>query len=160
LLCNFVKIVLSMVLKRIKKSQVLDFYIADFTQPLNVHFSKNEISAGFPSPAEDYMELKIDLNSELISNPNATFFARVKGSSMIEAGIQDGDILVIDKSKEPQNKAIAVCYIDGEFTVKEIKIEKKACYLMPANPEYKPIKVTEENEFIIWGIVTFVIHKV
>jgi len=117
------------------------------------------ISAGFPSPADEYMEAGIDLNIELIRNPDATFFGRVKGYSMKEAGISDGDVLVIDKSLEPKNGSIAVCFLDGEFTVKRILKERDALFLLPANNEFKPIRITEENDFMVWGIVTYVIKK-
>ena len=117
------------------------------------------ISAGFPSPAQDFVDLSIDLNKELIKNPSATFYGRVKGDSMKDLGIDNGDLLIIDKSLEPKNGKIAVCYIDGEFTMKKIKIEKDCCWLIPANDKYKPIRVDKENEFIVWGIVVHVIKS-
>jgi len=119
------------------------------------------IAAGFPSPAQDYVDLKIDLNKELIANPSSTFYARVKGNSMIDAGISDGDILVIDKSLVPRDGDTAVCYIDGEFTLKYIRIETEGVFLVPANPAFPIIKVNENNHFHIWGIVTYSIknHK-
>ena len=106
------------------------------------------------------METGIDLNKELSENPLATFYIKVKGNSMIDAGINDKDVLVVDRSLEPQNNKIAICFIDGEFTVKRIQVEKDCLYLMPENPNYPAIKVTEENQLIIWGIVTYVIKKV
>ena len=87
----------------------------------------------------------------------ATFYIKVKGNSMINAGISDKDVLVVDRSLEPQNNKIAICFIDGEFTVKRIKLDKECLLLMPENEKYTPIKVTEENQLIIWGIVTYVI---
>lgn len=137
----------------------LDFYTANTESVLKLPMVEGGIVAGFPSPAQDYVDLKIDLNKELINNPSSTFYARVKGSSMKDAGIQDGDILVIDKSLEPQDGDTAVCFLDGEFTLKFIRIEKDAVYLIPANSEFHPIKVTEENNFCIWGIVTYSIKK-
>jgi DNA polymerase V len=119
----------------------------------------NGIAAGFPSPANDYLESTIDLNKELIRNPSSTFFGRVKGLSMKDAGIDDQDILIVDKSITPRDNLIAVCFIDGEFTLKKIKIGKKTITLLPANENYSPIVVTEENDFLIWGIVTYVIKK-
>jgi len=112
------------------------------------------ISAGFPSPAEDHLEDIIDLNQQLIRNKEATFFGRAEGDSMIGAGIGNGDLLVIDKSLRPKNDNIAVCFLDGEFTVKRIKIEKDIIWLVAENEKYQPIKVTSENDFVIWGIVT------
>ena len=118
------------------------------------------ISAGFPSPAMDFMDVSIDLNQLMIKHPSATFFGCVQGSSMLDAGISDGDLLVIDRSLSPSNNKIAVCFIDGEFTIKRIQKEVDCCWLLPANEKYKPIKVTAENDFIVWGIVTHVIKKV
>lgn len=122
--------------------------------------SGERVAAGFPSPAEDYASLSLDLNRELIKNPASTFYARVSGLSMIDEGINDGDLLVIDKSIEPYDGCLAVCYIDGEFTLK--RFEKHAEYgiLVPANKEFRPIKVTTENDFCIWGVVTYLIKKV
>ena len=116
--------------------------------------STNGISAGFPSPADDHLEDIIDLNQQLIKNKEATFFGRAEGDSMIGAGIGNGDLLVIDKSLRPKNDNIAVCFLDGEFTVKRIKIEKDIIWLVAENEKYQPIKVTSENDFVIWGIVT------
>ena len=118
------------------------------------------ISAGFPSPANDYLEDPIDLNKELIKNPGSTFFGRVKGLSMKDAGIDDEDILIVDKSITPRNGMVAVCFIDGEFTLKQILTgNKNSLTLAPANKQFKPIVVTPDNDFIIWGIVTYVIKK-
>jgi DNA polymerase V len=146
-----------MKLRNLHSTKTLEFYIPDYSTELKLPFIDAGISAGFPSPADDFIELSIDLNKELIKNKDTTFFAKVKGNSMKNAGINDGDLLVIDKSLEPQNNRIAVCQIDGEFTVKRIKIEKDIVWLMAENEDYKPIKVTQENEFMIWGIV---IHSI
>jgi DNA polymerase V len=118
------------------------------------------VSAGFPSPADDFKELRISIDQEVVKNEEATFYARVAGQSMQGAGLDDGDLLVIDRSKEPLDNAIAVCFIDGEFTVKRLKVEAECVYLMAENPNYSPIKVTEDNELIIWGVVTYVVKKV
>ena len=147
-----------MLLKRINKNKQIEFYSAETSLELKLPMAES-VSAGFPSPAEEYMDLSLDLNKGLITNPNSTFYARVKGNSMTDAGINNGDIIVIDKSLEPVDGKKAVCYVDGEFTIKTINIKKNELWLMPANPEYKAIKINPENEFIIWGIVTFVIHK-
>lgn len=126
---------------------------------MELPLSENRVSAGFPSPAEHYSSLKLDLNKELIKNPAATFYARVKGISMIDEGIDDGDLIVIDKSIEPYTGCLAVCYIDGEFTLKRFEKHEGYGLLIPANKDYSPIKVTDNNDFIIWGIVTYVIKK-
>jgi DNA polymerase V len=143
----------------INKNQKLTFFIPDFESELKIPFIPDGVSAGFPSPAADFMETNIDLNAALSENPLATFYIRVNGNSMIDAGINDKDVLVVDRSLEPQNNKIAICCIDGEFTVKRIQVETDCLYLMPENSNYHPIKVTEENELIIWGIVTYVIKK-
>lgn len=117
------------------------------------------IRAGFPSPAEDYTEPTLDLNRYVIKNPASTFYARITGDSMVGADIHDGDIVVIDKSLEPQDGNIAVCFIDGEFTLKQIKLDKGKLLLMPANPKFLPIEITEDNHFVVWGIVTYVIKN-
>lgn len=118
------------------------------------------ISAGFPSPADDFRETRISLDEELIKNKEATFFAKVSGQSMIGAGLDDNDLLVIDRSISPTNNKIAVCFLDGEFTVKRLRVEGEEVWLQPENPEYPIIKITQENNFVIWGIVTSVIKKV
>jgi DNA polymerase V len=146
-----------MKLRNLYNTPTLEFYTPDYGSALELPFFDVGISAGFPSPADDFIELTIDLNKHLIKNKDATFFAKVKGNSMINAGICDGDLLVIDKSLEPQNGKIAVCQIDGEFTVKRIQIEKNIVWLIAENEDYQPIKVTPENELMIWGIV---IHSI
>ena len=118
------------------------------------------ISAGFPSPADDFKEIRFSLDKELVKNQESTFYARVSGDSMIEAGLDDGDLIIIDRSLDPENGKIAVCYVDGEFTVKRIKKEKDKFFLMPQNKKYKPIEIKEGNELIIWGIVQYVIKRV
>ncbi|WP_281227141.1 LexA family protein [Flavobacterium aquiphilum] len=144
----------------VKKEQKLTFFRPDFESGMQIPYINEGVSAGFPSPATDFMESCIDLNKELSENPLATFYIKVKGNSMIDAGINDKDVLVVDRSLEPQNNKIAICCIDGEFTVKRIQVEKDCLFLMPENPNYEPIKVTEENQLIIWGMVTYVIKKV
>jgi len=146
-------------LTRIHAGPVLDFFTPDFTTLLELPLAGTAIAAGFPSPAEEYVEIALDLNKELIKHPASTFYARVKGDSMVDASIQDGDLLVIDKALEPKEGAIAVCYLDGEFTVKRLTVQEEGVYLMPANAEFKPIRITEENNFLVWGLVAYVIHK-
>ncbi|WP_343698140.1 translesion error-prone DNA polymerase V autoproteolytic subunit [Flavobacterium sp.] len=143
-----------MKLKNTNTTKLTAFYIPDLSSDVKIPFFDVGISAGFPSPADDFIELSIDLNKELIRHQYTTYFARVKGHSMKNVGINDGDLLIIDKSLEPQNNKIAVCQVDGEFTVKRIRIEKDVIWLIAENEDYKPIKVTPENNFVIWGIVT------
>ena len=146
-----------MKLRSLHTTTILDFYAPDYSTELELPYVDVGISAGFPSPADDFIELTIDLNRELIKHKDSTFFAKVKGNSMKNAGIFDGDLLIIDKSLEPQDGKIAICQIDGDFTVKRIKKENGVVWLIAENEDYKPIKVTEENELMIWGIV---IHSI
>jgi len=143
----------------INKNKLI-FFRPDFKSDVRIPMIPDGVSAGFPSPAQDFMENNIDLNKELSENPLATFYIKVSGNSMIDAGIEDKDVLVVDRSLEPSDKKIAICFIDGEFTVKRLKLEKDSLFLMPENQNYEPIKISEENNFVIWGIVTYVIKKI
>ena len=138
----------------------LQFFTLKTSNSNGAIFIDTGISAGFPSPADDFKETRISLDEELITNKEATFFAKVNGQSMIGAGLDDNDLLVIDRSLEPENNKIAICFLDGEFTVKRLKVKNGEVWLQPENPNYPIIKITEENDFIIWGIVTSVIKKV
>ncbi len=138
----------------------MNIFTPDAETGQEIPLSNERVAAGFPSPADDYAASGLDLNRELIKNPASTFYARVSGLSMIDEGINDGDLLVIDKSLEPYDGCLAVCYIDGEFTLKRFEKHKDYGMLIPANKEFKPIKVTAENDFCIWGIVTYLIKKV
>lgn len=131
----------------------------DISSSLPLQYADQGIRAGFPSPAQDYMELAIDLNKELIRNPASTFYGRVVGDSMREEGIEEDDILVIDKSLDLADNDLAVCFIDGEFTVKRVRLEPDAVWLVPSNDAYPPIRVTVDNQFMVWGIVTYTIKK-
>lgn len=137
----------------------LTIYKVDVNSHLLLPYADEGIHAGFPSPAQDYMELAIDLNKELIKHPASTFYGRVVGDSMREEGIEEGDILVIDKSLEIMNDDLAVCFLDGEFTVKRVRLEPDVIWLVPSNVNYPLIKVTKDNDFIVWGIVTYTIKK-
>ncbi|MBF6641683.1 translesion error-prone DNA polymerase V autoproteolytic subunit [Flavobacterium sp. J49] len=142
-----------------KKSN-LTFFKPDFDNSRTLPYFEGGIKAGFPSPAADFEGTQISLDKVLVKNFEATFYAKADGTSMIGAGIDDGDIMVIDRSIEPIDGKIAVCLIDGEFTVKRIKVEKDALYLMPENKAFQPIKIAEDNKLVIWGIVTYVIKSV
>ena len=143
-----------------KEKKTLNFFVPRTDNGIGQWLAEEGISAGFPSPADDFKEIRISLDKELVKNKEATFYARVDGDSMIGAGLEDGDLLVIDRSLNPENGKIAVCLIDGDFTVKRIKKEKEKIYLIPENKKYKPIELKEENELIIWGIVIYVIKKI
>lgn len=138
----------------------IDIFTPNDDSGIELPLSGERVAAGFPSPAEDYASIRLDLNKELIKNPASTFYARVSGLSMVEDGINDGDLLVIDKSIEPYDGCLAVCFIDGEFTLKRFEKHNGYGLLVPANKEFKAIKVTADNHFCIWGVVTYVIKKV
>lgn len=142
------------------KSNNLTFFNPKSTNGLGNPFFNTGISAGFPSPAEDFKEQRLSLDKELVKNKEATFYARVSGQSMIGAGLDDNDLLVIDRSLEPSHNKIAVCFLDGEFTVKRLKVDNEGVWLQPENPHYPIIRITDDNDFVIWGIVTNVIKKV
>jgi len=138
--------------------KVTEIYKLDQSTNLELPFFTTRISAGFPSPADDHIDQKLDLNS-LIKHPSDTFLVKVEGDSMINAGIQDGDILVVDKAIEPLNNKIVVANINGELTVKRLKIVGTKVYLLAENPNYKSIEINTILDFTIRGVVTFVIHK-
>ena len=116
------------------------------------------VSAGFPSPADDHMDGKLDLNDHLIKHPAATFFVKATGESMIGAGIHDGDILIVDRSVEAKNGKVVIAAIDGQLTVKRLSTRRGKSWLMPENDKYPPIEIKEGNDVVIWGVVTNVIH--
>jgi len=118
-----------------------------------------KVSAGFPSPAENYFEERLDLNTALIKHPAATFYVRVEGDSMVDAGIFSGDILIIDRAIPPQNGSIVIAAIDGELTVKRLQRKKSRLFLLPDNADYPPIEINKENDTMIWGVATYNIHK-
>lgn len=144
----------------LRKPKALTIFSPKVTDNLGALFFDTGISAGFPTPTEDFNKQHLSLDSELVKNKQTTFYARVSGQSMIGAGLNDNDLLVIDKSITPANNKIAVCFLDGEFTVKRLRVDKDGMWLKPENPNYPIIKITEANNFIIWGIVTNVIKKV
>ncbi len=132
--------------------------IPDLSTKYRQAFFEAVVPAGFPSPAADYEEDKLDLNRYLIKNPAATFFVRVTGYSMMGAGIYSGDLLVVDRSLEPRDKNVVIAIIDGELTVKRIRIRKKKITLEPENENYSVRQITEDTDFQVWGVVTNVIH--
>jgi DNA polymerase V len=137
----------------------LEFFFPESGKSVKLPLYTAKISAGFPSPAEDYIDKKLDLNEYLIKNPTATFFVRVSGNSMINAGIHDGDILVVDRSLDPLNNKIIIGVVNGEFTVKRILKKNNRIFLVPENPDYQPLEITETMEATVWGVVTYSIHK-
>ena len=134
------------------------FSIIKKTQ-INTPVFLDKVSAGFPSPATDYMENKLDLNEYLITHPAATFIVKASGSSMVNANIYSGDLLVVDRSITPKNNNIVIASIFGDLTVKKLKKKEKSFFLVSANEEYPSIEVKEEMECFIWGVVTYIIHE-
>jgi DNA polymerase V len=145
--------------KKAKEPILPEIIFPDKDSSLLLNLYTSHIPAGFPSPAEDFMEKRLDLNDHLIRNPASTFLVRVKGNSMVNAGIFDGDLLIIDRSIEATDGKIILGVLNGEFTIKRINKKGKKLLLAPENENYQPIEITEEMDFQIWGVVTFSIHK-
>ena len=141
------------------QNQIIEISGSDMTSSLPLPYADHGIQAGFPSPAQDYITESIDLNTEIVRHPAATFYGRVNGDSMIGEGIEDGDLIVIDRAIEPADGELAVCSVEGEFTLKRIKIEPDRVWLIPANEMFDPIMITPDSRFEIWGVVTYVIKR-
>ncbi len=118
-----------------------------------------DVAAGFPSPAEDFIDRRLDLNEKLIQNPAATFLVRVRGNSMIGAGILSGDVLIVDRSLEARDGQVVVARVEGDFTVKRLRSKGPRLFLVPENPEYKPLEIRPEMSFEIWGVVAFSVRS-
>lgn len=138
--------------------KVTEIYELEQRTKLELPLFLVRVPAGYPTPGDDYIERKLDLN-ELIKHPEATFLVKVEGDSMINAGINSGDILVVDRAVEPSHNKIVVAYLNGELTVKRLKIENTKIYLVADNPDYKQIRITPLMDFEVRGVVTTVIHK-
>lgn len=138
---------------------LLEVFLPETSQPLPLPLAHTPVSAGFPSPADDYEERKLDLNELLIQRPSSTFFIRVSGQSMTGAGIHDGDLLIVDRSVAVADQKIVIGVVNGEFTVKRIRKKGKQLFLEPENAAFQPLEITADMEFSIWGVVTYVIHK-
>lgn len=140
----------------------LEMHSGEFSTALSLPFADGGIRAGFPSPAQDSMDCSIDFNRELIAHPAATFYARVVGVSMVDAGIDEGDIIVIDRALEPRQNDIVVAVINGEFSMKYLDLSERdrgVIYLRPANPAYPSFRITADDEFLVWGVVTKIIKS-
>lgn len=135
-----------------------NFFVHEISESYELPLILSRISAGFPSPADDYIEQKLDLNKFLIKHPAATFFVRIEGESMSGAGIKSGDLVIVDRALPVTDSAIVLAVVNGEFTIKRIKKYKNKLFLMPENSAFKPLEVTQEMAFEVWGVVTFVIH--
>ena len=140
--------------------KIIEIYKCNIKTKMELPLFLSRIRAGFPSPADDYLDKKLDLNEHLIKHPAATFFVKVKGDSMIKVGIHSGDILVVDRSLEPRDKKIVIAVLNGEFTVKRVRKMKDKLYLVSENDDYVPIEIKDGADFEIWGVVVHVIHSV
>lgn len=142
------------------RTKISEVYQAAFNAPMPQTMYTTMVAAGMPAPTEDYSEGKIDLNEHLIDNPATTFFVRVSGDSMIDAGIHPGDLLIVDRSRAPSSGKIVIAAVNGELTVKRLFKKRDKLFLMPENPNYPAIEITQDMAFMIWGVVTNVIHGV
>lgn len=144
-----------------KEKIKLTIHPAEIGEKMAIPMAEQSVKAGFPSPAQDYMEGEIDLNDVLVKHREATFYVRISGDSMRDAGILDGDLAVVDRQIEPGNGNFVIAFVDGEFTIKQFKIDESGNYgwLVPWNNDYSPIRVDANNRFMVWGVVTYVIHK-
>ena len=133
--------------------------VDDLGAPLALPFYATPVRAGFPSPADDHQEDRLDLNAHLVRHPEATYYLRAKGDSMTGAGIHDGDLLVVDRSAEPISGSVIIAAIDGEITVKRLRLVGGRAILQPENPAYTSIIVGDAQELQVWGVVSYVIHK-
>ena len=140
----------------------LEIYSGDFSRHISLPFADIGVRAGFPEPAQDYIDKGLDFNRELIEHPAATFYARVRGNSMIEAGIDEGDIVVIDRALEPRQNDIVVAFINGDFTMKYLDLTEKEAgriWLRPGNKDFRAFMITPDDQFTVWGVVAKVIKN-
>ena len=142
---------------RIKSDNIREIFAVSAEKAVKLPLYQERISAGFPSPADDYVESKLDLNEYLVLHPAATFFIRVKGDSMVRAGIDSGDMLIVDRSIGSADGKIVVAVLNGEFTVKRLSVRKGRYFLVPENEGYQEIEIKGEDQFEIWGVVTKII---
>ena len=145
--------------KFLNTNNKLNFYTIENFSLGDIPLYGDAVPAGFPSPADDYLDMDLNLHDYLVQHPSATFCVKAIGDSMVDAGIKSSDVMVIDRALTPKNNDIILAVIDGEFTVKRIKKNDDELYLIPANENYRPVKITEDMDFQVWGVVTFIIHK-
>ena len=144
----------------VKKYPELEILGFEKRKELSLPLYLARVEAGFPSPADDFIDKSLDLNEYLVENPQATFFVRVSGDSMRDAFIRSGDVLIVDRAREPMHNKVVIAALNGELTVKRIRRQGGRLFLVPENPEFKAMEVTQEMDFEVWGVVTYVIHKV
>ena len=148
-----------MELKNIKNYNTLEFFNLEDDVVSSITMFTESVQAGFPSPADDHIDMQMNLHDHLVNNADSTFCVRAIGESMKDAGIKSGDIMIVDRAVEPKNRSIILALIDGEFTVKRVNVNDEELYLMPENSNFVPIKITKEMDFKVWGVVTYIIHK-
>jgi len=141
------------------ENEISEIFTSTCSKPLLIPIVGMQVPAGFPSPADDFIEGKLDLNTMVIKNPTATFYMRVQGDSMIDANIHDGDMIVVDRSVEAVHGKIVIAVLDGEFTVKRLYRKDGIIKLIPENSNYSEIILHKEQELFVWGVVCFVVHK-
>lgn len=134
------------------------FHVVSKSSPFKIPLMSSTVTAGFPSPADDHLDLPIDLNEYLVKHPAATFYVRVQGDSMDDAGIHQGDLLIVDRAEPYTIGSIVLAVLDGEFTVKKLMKKNDSLYLLSSNTSYHPIKIETETDFKVWGVVTYIVH--
>jgi len=134
------------------------FHAISKGSPFKIPLMSSTVTAGFPSPADDHLDLPIDLNEYLVKHPAATFYVRVQGDSMVDAGIHQGDLLIVDRAEPYTMGSIVLAVLDGEFTVKKLMEKNDSLYLLSSNTAYQPIKIETETDFKVWGVVTYIVH--
>lgn len=148
-----------MKLKLLNTNKQLSFYVMKNAKLSSVPVLADAVPAGFPSPAEDYLDIDLNLHDYLVRNPASTFCVRISGDSMASDNIKNGDVMVVDRALDPTNNSIVLAILNGEFTIKRIKKRADELYLIPDNEQYQPMKITKDVDFQVWGVVTFIIHK-
>ena len=148
-----------MKIRNLHKGKDFSFYTLEQIQLDEIKLAEPIVPAGFPSPADDFVEMELNIHDYIVKNKDATFCVKVEGTSMTKADIHSGDILIVDRSLQPEHHNIVLAVIDGEFTVKRLAVNDGNLYLSPENDNFTPIKITEEMDFLVWGVITHIIHK-
>ena len=148
-----------MKIRNLHKGKNFSFYTLEQMQLDEIKLAEPMVSAGFPSPADDFVEMELNIHDYIVKNKDATFCVKVEGNSMTKADIHSGDVLIVDRSLEPEHNNIVLAVIDGEFTVKRLAVNNGSLYLSPENDNFTPIKITKEMDFLVWGVITHIIHK-
>jgi len=148
-----------MKIHNLHKGKDFSFYTLEQLQLDKIKLAESMVPAGFPSPADDFVEMELNIHDYIVKNKDATFCVKVEGNSMTKADIHSGDILIVDRSLEPEHNNIVLAVIDGEFTVKRLAVNNGSLYLSPENDNFTPIKITKEMDFLVWGVITHIIHK-